>query len=205
MSISSTVKKVMPYLKTASGYVLHRLSSQVVEMDDGTTLEQKVTSLNSLISNKVDMSDVVNNCLTTEEGFVLDARQGKIIDDKITELNGNKISKYNVSLAAGEVLTGETFAGKPVYMRLVGIGALPNNTQKTVSTGITGADYVWIDPTYGMAFNAGASYPLPYNDPSDLSNGITARLTSSGALVIVHTGSNWSGYSAYVAIKYTKQ
>lgn len=89
MSISDTVKKVMPYLKTASGYVLHRLSSQAVEMDDGTTLEQKVTSLNSLISNKVDMSDVVNNCLTTEEGFVLDARQGKVLDDKITELNGN--------------------------------------------------------------------------------------------------------------------
>ena len=89
MSISDTVKKVMPYLKTASGYVLHRLSSQAVEMDDGTTLEQKVTSLNSLISQKIDSSDVVNNCLTTESGFVLDARQGKALDDKITELNGN--------------------------------------------------------------------------------------------------------------------
>ena len=90
MSISDTVKKVMPYLKTASGYVLHRLSSQAVEMDDGTTLEQKVTSLNSLISQKIDSSDVVNNCLTTESGFVLDARQGKALDDKITELNGTK-------------------------------------------------------------------------------------------------------------------
>ena len=89
MSISSTVKTVMPYLKTASGYVLHRLSSQGVEMNDGTTLEQKVTSLNNLISQKVDSSDVVNNCLTTESGFVLDARQGKELDDKITELNGN--------------------------------------------------------------------------------------------------------------------
>ena len=49
MSISSTVKKFMPYLKTAKDYVLYRLSSQAVEMDDGTTLEQKVTSLNSLI------------------------------------------------------------------------------------------------------------------------------------------------------------
>lgn len=88
MSISSTVKTIMPYLKTASGYVLHRLSSQAVEMNDGTTLEQKVTSLNNLISNKVDTSDVVNNCLTTETGFVLDARQGKALDDKITELNG---------------------------------------------------------------------------------------------------------------------
>lgn len=121
------------------------------------------------------------------------------------QLIGNKISKYDVSLAAGEVLTGETFGGKPVYMRLVDIGVLPNNTKKAVSTGITGADYIWIDPTYSMVFNAGASYPLPYNDPSDLSNGITARLTSSGASVIVHTGSNWSGYSAFVSIKYTKQ
>lgn len=120
-------------------------------------------------------------------------------------LIGNKISKYNVSNVAGEVLTGETFASKPVYQRLVDIGALPNSTQKTVSTGITGAGYVWIDPTYSMAFNAGASYPLPYNDPKVPANGITARITSNGASVIVHTGSNWSGYSAFVSIKYTKR
>lgn len=88
MSILDTIKKVMPYLKTDSGYVLCRLSSQAVEMDDGLTLEQKVTSLNSLIESKVDTSSVVNNALTTEEGFVLDARQGKVMDDKITELNG---------------------------------------------------------------------------------------------------------------------
>ena len=56
-----------------------------------------------------------------------------------------------------------------------------------------------------MAFNAGASYPLPYNDPKVPANGITARITSNGASVIVHTGSNWSGYSAFVSIKYTKR
>lgn len=158
-----------------------------------------------LNDNKFAKANVVNNLLTTEAGFAIDARQGKALDDKITELNGNKISKYNVSNVAGEVLTGETFASKPVYQRLVDIGALPNSTQKTVSTGITGADYVWIDPTYSMAFNAGASYPLPYNDPKVPANGITARITSNGASVIVHTGSNWSGYSAFVSIKYTKR
>ena len=89
MSISNTVKKIMPYLRGASEYILLRLSSQAVEMDDGTTLEQKVTSLNSLIESKVDTSSVVNNALTTEEGFVLDARQAKELDDKITELNSN--------------------------------------------------------------------------------------------------------------------
>ena len=119
MSISDTVKKVMPYLKTASGYVLHRLSSQAVEMDDGTTLEQKVTSLNSLISNKVDMSDVVNNCLTTEEGFVLDARQGKVLDDKITELNG-KIKIVDILQCDLTYIGGDHIIGAGEYHTCTG-------------------------------------------------------------------------------------
>lgn len=124
---------------------------------------------------------------------------------RVSYLIGNKIDTYNISTYTGEFLTGETFGGKPVYEKLVDIGTLPNATQKTVSTEISNADYCWIDPTYSMVFNEGASYPLPYNDPSDLSNGITARLTNSGASVIVSTRSNWSNYSAYVAVKYTKK
>lgn len=100
MSISSTVKKIMPYIKTASGYVLHRLSSQAVEMDDGTTLEEKVTSLNNLISQKVDTSTVVNNLLTTEAGFVLDARQGKALNDSISDLS-SKLKSYETSNNGG--------------------------------------------------------------------------------------------------------
>lgn len=100
MSISSTVKKIMPYIKTASGYVLHRLSSQAVEMDDGTTLEEKVTSLNNLISQKVDTSTVVNNLLTTEAGFVLDARQGKALNDSISDLSSNSY-KLHTGLLGG--------------------------------------------------------------------------------------------------------
>ena len=123
----------------------------------------------------------------------------------LSYLNGNKIDTYNILIETGEFITGETFVRKPVYEKLIDIGALPNSTQKTVSTGISNADYFWIDPTYSMAFNAGTSYPLPYNDPKVPANGITARITSNGASVIVHTGSNWSGYSAYVAVKYTKK
>ena len=53
MAILSTIKKVMPYLKTATGYVLCRLSSQAVEMDDGTTLQESYDSLNSKINGKI--------------------------------------------------------------------------------------------------------------------------------------------------------
>lgn len=51
MAILSTVKKFLPYVKTATGYVLYRLSSQAVQMDDGNTLQAAYNSLNSKILN----------------------------------------------------------------------------------------------------------------------------------------------------------
>lgn len=123
----------------------------------------------------------------------------------VSQLIGNKIDTYNISIKTGEFLTGETFAGKPVYEKLVDIGTLPNKTQKTAPTGISNADYFWIDPTYSMIFNTAASYPMPYNDPQVASNGVTARIVGSGTSVIVHTAADWSTYSAYVAVKYTKK
>lgn len=126
------------------------------------------------------------------------------LNASLSELIGNKIDKYNVNLS-NEVLTGETFAGKPVYMRLVDIGALPNNTSKTVDTGITTADYFWIDPTYSIIFSAGAAYPLPYVDPTNIANSITARLIASGQQVVVTTEANWSTYTGFVAVRYTKR
>lgn len=92
-----------------------------------------------------------------------------------------------------------------MYEKLVDIGTLPNKTKKTAPTGISNADYFWIDPTYSMIFNTAASYPMPYNDPQVASNGVTARIVGSGTSVIVHTAADWSTYSAYAAVKYTKK
>lgn len=117
MSISNTVKKIMPYIKTTSGYVLHRLSSQAVEMDDGTTLEEKVIALNNLISQKVDTSTVVNNLLTTEAGFVLDARQGKALNDSISDLS-SKIKVETFELIPSSNVN--TLAQKCYYEPLTG-------------------------------------------------------------------------------------
>ena len=122
-----------------------------------------------------------------------------------SELIGNKISKYNVSTGAGEILTGETLASRPIYMRLVDIGVLPNNTSKTINTDITNAYYFWVDPTYSMVTSGGAAYPLPYVDPTNIANSITARLIGHGRQVVITTRANWSTYTGFVAVKYTKQ
>lgn len=45
-----------------------------------------------------------NNLLTTEKGYALDARQGKVLDEKITETS-NKLSKM---IQASGILQGNT-------------------------------------------------------------------------------------------------
>ena len=117
----------------------------------------------------------------------------------------NKINAYDMSIGAGKILTGETFGGKPVYMRLVDIGVLPNNTSKTINTGITNAYYFWIDPTYSMVISGGSAYPLPYVDPNNVANSIAARIIANGQQVVITTHSNWSTYAGFVAVRYTKQ
>lgn len=48
-----------------------------------------VLPIKTALAGKLEKSKGANNLLTTEEGFWLDARQGKALDDKITELNSN--------------------------------------------------------------------------------------------------------------------
>lgn len=56
------------------------------------TLQDKIGT----IDNKVDQNYVVNNLTTTEQGFVLDGRQGKALQDQITSLNGSLNSKFQI-------------------------------------------------------------------------------------------------------------
>ena len=46
-----------------------------------------VLPIKTTLSSKLDKSNVMNNLLTTQSGFALDARQGKTLNDKITQLN----------------------------------------------------------------------------------------------------------------------
>ena len=104
-----------------------------------------------------------------------------------------------------ETFTGQYLNSKPIYQKMISAGALPNNTMKSISTGITGADYVWVDMENSFAFNSGASYPIPYVDPRAVANSIGVRITSNGATVIVSTGANWSPYSGSITLRYTKK
>ena len=75
---------------------------------DGTTLTMdqvnNVIKLADTLKEKINGAfpavNLINNLTTTEAGFGLDARQGKALDDKITEINGslkNVATKNDIS------------------------------------------------------------------------------------------------------------
>lgn len=60
-----------------------------------------------LDEKKLNTANVINNLLTTEAGYALDARQGKMLEDQITELNGKSIidiSKNHCKFANGLIV-----------------------------------------------------------------------------------------------------
>lgn len=82
---------------------------------DGTTLTMdqvnNVIKLADTLKDKINgafpAANLINNLTTTEAGFGLDARQGKALDDKITEING--------SLTLEE-FTKRIYNGKTVFL-----------------------------------------------------------------------------------------
>lgn len=48
-----------------------------------------VKPIKDALANKLDSAKVINSLLTTAAGYALDARQGKVLNDSITELNNN--------------------------------------------------------------------------------------------------------------------
>lgn len=128
--------------------------------------------------------------------------------DTVAELNGKlekKTDTTTLGFGVSETFTGQYLNSKPIYQKMISVGALPNNTTKSISTGITGADYIWVDMENSFAFNSGASYPIPYVDPKTVDNSIGVRITNNGATVIVSTGTNWSTYSGGITLRYTKK
>lgn len=69
------------------------------------TLQDKI----ALVDNKIDKTNVANNLTTTEADFVLDARQGKALQDQLTTLNGSLNSKKVPTIGIENIFTGNPF------------------------------------------------------------------------------------------------
>lgn len=102
-----------------------------------------------------------------------------------------------------EYRTTERYLGKPVYVKMINCGKLPNAGLKTVNIGVSGLEKV-IDIS-GCVVDAsnGDFYSIPATnfDASVHNVGLYATGPQS---IAISTQSDRSSYSAYVKVKYTK-
>lgn len=98
-------------VKPTDGLSIAEDGTLKVNIDGATlTMDQvnNVIKLSDTLKDKINgafpAANLINNLTTTEAGFGLDARQGKALDDKITEINGS----LNNRLAVPTLFTTDT-------------------------------------------------------------------------------------------------
>lgn len=107
----------------------------------------------------------------------------------------------NPAMALGiEYRTAEMYNGRPVYVKLVDFGALPNSTSKAVQySNDTSCRPISVSGTWDNQSNT-----MPIESGS---SGFPNQLLSIGALgqnIIITTHSDYSSYTAYALVKYWK-
>lgn len=105
-------KKEAGIVKPADGLTVAEDGTLKVNIDGATlTMDQvnNVIKLADTLKEKINgafpAANLINNLTTTEAGFGLDARQGKALDDKITEINGSLNNNRNIIWSSPNTLT----------------------------------------------------------------------------------------------------
>lgn len=80
------------------------IDGATLTMDQVNNVIKLSDTLKDIINGAFPAANLINNLTTTEAGFGLDARQGKALDDKITEINGS----LNNRLAVPTLVTTDT-------------------------------------------------------------------------------------------------
>lgn len=97
-----------------NGTLSINLDGTTITLDEAKNVIKLADTLKDKINGAFPAANLINNLTTTEAGFGLDARQGKALNDKITEINGslNTTIKRAATLN-GNVILGQACYGKP--------------------------------------------------------------------------------------------
>ena len=82
------------------------IDGTTLTMDQVNNVIKLADTLKDAINGAFPAANLINNLTTTEAGFGLDARQGKALDDKITEING---SLNNIKTVNGLVVKDDSY------------------------------------------------------------------------------------------------
>lgn len=92
--------------------------------------------------------------------------------------------------------------GKPLYQKTVDFGSLPNNTDKSVDSGLTTVDCIKVLSAIAYAGENGFTVFIPNTELS--SNGNINIAVLNDRKIRIRTNYDYSSYSAIVTLHYTK-
>ena len=91
-SVNNEVKEIQDSIQIDGVTITRDDATKVIAL--AKTLQDKIVSVDS----KINATNIANNLTTTEANFVLDARQGKTLQDQITSLNNDSVLRGNLGL-----------------------------------------------------------------------------------------------------------
>ena len=177
--------------------------------------------------------NVANDLTTEEEGSVLDARQGKELDEKKIDKDNikndlttteegcvldarqgkaldDKINKYlseNFRLSATEIATHEKWIdGKRIYsMTIVTNDTIPAGGDLTIPLSLSVADRLWIDQQNSYIRSATQSFPLPMPKFS-VSDDSYVGMWVNTAGIRLYSNAGWNeSWEKCITLRYTKK
>lgn len=101
-----------------------------------------------------------------------------------------------------EIMIGDWF-GQPLYRRCWKIQTMPNATEMTIRTGLTG---LYVRRIYGSMHNVTFCGPVPYVSKDTVSNNVAlyCNFDATSLDITVKSGANQSANSGVVFLEYTK-
>lgn len=131
--------------------------------------------------------------------------------NKVNASDMNEIKRVvNENANINEYLTTEQVIGKwinekPLYRKIIDLGNLPNNTGKTVPTGlIFNSSNCILTNLYGVAsYSNGISFPLPFSSTNGIEYNVSLNVDNNNN-VVVTTSQDRSAMTGYAILEYIK-
>lgn len=98
-----------------------------------------------------------------------------------------------------EYRTTERYLGKPVYVKVMSFGALPNASMKQETLTLEG-----VESLVSCSGITGGGTVFPCSNPSDANIGTISLFANIYGTTFITTTADWSGKTANIIFKYTK-
>lgn len=119
-----------------SGTLSINLDGTTITLDEAKNVIKLADTLKDKINGAFPAANLINNLTTTEAGFGLDARQGKVLDDKITEINGslNDLNNFKFRKIINNWSSASQVSGGCGIYR---VGTIEDNFYSSISKHVT--------------------------------------------------------------------